>query len=295
MIKPTKITAFVFALTLGAVSMTACGNSSEPEKTDSETKIETTSESADSQVSSDDEISTADSQVSSDNEVSENENVEYSPREEIINADYSSGLIQIGNDLFRMGGYMTVNDFIAEYGDRYDMSEFRPDDYFSSSHNKVTVKSNTDKSISFSVWYESPEADYDKQKETKVGDCLVISYFAIFTDPEKTWTPYAKDGMPYTDVVSFVDSLDLVKLDNNRSLYDSYWEHEVLGTKAITIYEIGKEKNLLGVYPIFSYNYYEFSDTGNAGNGLIQLDFKPTAQFRERKGITEWHSAKETE
>ena len=269
-----------------AVSFASCGAADTGSKlgeTDSQTEIEVTSEHSESEESS-------------ENEETENEIVDYSPKEEIINADYSSGLIQIGNDLFRMGGYYTVNEFIAEYGDRYDVSDFHPDDLYSS-HDTATVKSKTDKDIQFTVRYESGEEDYKKQKETKIGDCLVTSYFAIFTKAEYTWTPYAKDGMLYSDVASFVDTLDLVRFDERKpfNTYDCYWEHEQDGTNVITIYALGKEKNLLGVYPVFVYNYYKYTDGDTVGNGLMQLQFQPAAEFREKKGINEWHSAKESE
>lgn len=38
--------------------------------------------------------------------------VEYTPTDEIKNAQLSSGLIQIGNDVFRNGGYYTVGQLM---------------------------------------------------------------------------------------------------------------------------------------------------------------------------------------
>lgn len=41
--------------------------------------------------------------------------------DEIKNADFNSGLIQINNDIFQMGGYFTVAEFVEKYKDRYDI------------------------------------------------------------------------------------------------------------------------------------------------------------------------------
>lgn len=41
--------------------------------------------------------------------------------DEIKNADFNSGLIQINNDIFQMGGYLTVAEFVEKYKDRYDI------------------------------------------------------------------------------------------------------------------------------------------------------------------------------
>ena len=57
----------------------------------------------------------------------ENGEITYAPSEEILNAPFSSGLVQIGNDVFKQGGYMTVSQFIKQYGDKYDCSEIEPD------------------------------------------------------------------------------------------------------------------------------------------------------------------------
>lgn len=52
---------------------------------------------------------------------SEPEEIKFVVSEEIKNADFESGLIQLNNDIFQMGGYMTVADFVEKYKDRYDI------------------------------------------------------------------------------------------------------------------------------------------------------------------------------
>lgn len=50
--------------------------------------------------------------------------VVFEPTEEILNADLSSGLIQIYDDVFRQGGYQTVEEFVKQNSDKYDF-EYR--------------------------------------------------------------------------------------------------------------------------------------------------------------------------
>ena len=47
--------------------------------------------------------------------------VEYVPTDEIRNASLSSGLIQIGNDVFRNGGYYTVGQLMKEMEGKYEL------------------------------------------------------------------------------------------------------------------------------------------------------------------------------
>lgn len=70
--------------------------------------------------SSDNEVSA--STVTSTESTATGQAGQYTPSQEILDADLSSGLVQIGNDIFRNGGYMTINEFLAEYGDKYDTS-----------------------------------------------------------------------------------------------------------------------------------------------------------------------------
>lgn len=45
----------------------------------------------------------------------------YEMTDEIKNAAFDSGLIQINNDVFQQGGYITVADFVEKYKDKYDI------------------------------------------------------------------------------------------------------------------------------------------------------------------------------
>lgn len=52
-------------------------------------------------------------------ESSEPKEISLALTDEIKNADFESGLVQIYNDVFQQGGYITVADFIEKYGSSY--------------------------------------------------------------------------------------------------------------------------------------------------------------------------------
>ncbi|MDE6727794.1 MAG: hypothetical protein K2J80_07635, partial [Oscillospiraceae bacterium] len=57
---------------------------------------------------------------------SEPEEIKYAATDEILNADFSSGLIQMNNDVFQQGGYITVSELVEKYNESYDISYFAP-------------------------------------------------------------------------------------------------------------------------------------------------------------------------
>lgn len=115
--KRKKIIAGVMALCMCLV-MAGCGDSSDKssenitEKTTVQSSTSAESKNNDSAVSSETESEAVESQADA-------EPITFEPSEEILNADFNSGKIQIGDDIFRNGGYMTVGDFVEKYGDKY--------------------------------------------------------------------------------------------------------------------------------------------------------------------------------
>lgn len=55
-------------------------------------------------------------------EASEPEEVKIEMTDEIKNAALNSGLVQLNNDVFQRGGYITVADFVEKYKDSYDIT-----------------------------------------------------------------------------------------------------------------------------------------------------------------------------
>ncbi len=52
----------------------------------------------------------------------EPEEITYAPTDEIKNADFNSGLVQMNNEVFRQGGYITVEELVEKYKDAYDIT-----------------------------------------------------------------------------------------------------------------------------------------------------------------------------
>ena len=76
---------------------------------------------------------------------------DYVPKQEILDASLHSGYVQFGNNVFRNGGYMTLNEFIEQYGDQYDCSNI---DEYVSGHPTV------EEGFFFSFRISSLEKDY---------------------------------------------------------------------------------------------------------------------------------------
>ena len=103
----------------------------------------------------------------------------YEPSQEILSSDFTSGLIQIGNDVFKCGGYLTISDFIEEYGDRYDCSQIDVNRYMvdmNVGENFFTLKNKTD---DFDITIEF--AEYDKNnaiypKGVKLSDAIIYGF-----------------------------------------------------------------------------------------------------------------------
>lgn len=55
-------------------------------------------------------------------EESASDKVMYKPTEKIMQADFESGLIQINNDVFQQGGYITVEELYEQYAEKYEFA-----------------------------------------------------------------------------------------------------------------------------------------------------------------------------
>lgn len=181
----------------------------------------------------------------------------YEPLQEIIDADLSSGLVQIGDDIFKNGGYMTVNEFIAQYGDKYDMSEINPDGYMEATQlfmESATV-SKKDSGIKINVNYINKTTDM-----IKIGDAIVATVSASLSDDfssNNTWYPggICSRGFLYDDLVEI-----MVADGFNEPSDGSYGDIGTSGLSKVTshIYSVKlmaeiNEANLLEKKPIIIY------------------------------------------
>lgn len=110
---------FAATLTLAlCAAMTGCGDSKSKNPEDiNEKEAEQALSSFEAEYGN-----TSNSQSDTDSSEDEPKKIVYAPTQEILDADFGSGLIQIGNDVFQQGGYITVAELVEQYSDRYDIT-----------------------------------------------------------------------------------------------------------------------------------------------------------------------------
>ncbi len=115
----------IIAAVLAAMCTALAGcESSDPENMN-EKDFESAVKDLESYVQSSDKASAKsgkNSKSSKPEENSEPEEITYAPTDEIKNADFNSGLVQMNNEVFRQGGYVTVAEFVEKYKDAYDIT-----------------------------------------------------------------------------------------------------------------------------------------------------------------------------
>ena len=139
----------------------------------------------------------------------------YKPKEEIINADFSSGLIQIGNDVFRLGGYLTVDQFISEYGDRYDMSNIDTESVWVQKENThARVVSEKDPEVEFEIFYKPAD-----DAECLVRDAIVYNIIAnehlLHFPTGLTYHP-EPDVLNKDDIEPLLESIGLIRVEDTK-------------------------------------------------------------------------------
>lgn len=210
--------------------------------------------------------------------------ITYEPTDEIKNADFSSGLVQIGNDLFHCGGYFTIDQFIEEYSDRYDMSDINPNGLIESSSNidgSATIVSLNDPSIKIGIQYRSG----DKENKTKVGEAIVYGFTASRIP---CWYPKGipadGTGYDYDNIPPFLEENGYKRTDWDGSeyhgvpdYYGAYWCHVNSfdnDKESFMFNDIGVEKNLFDCYPLYKYGFsYHIND---AKAHAFMMDTFPT-------------------
>lgn len=138
----------------------------------------------------------------------EPEEIVYEPTQEILDADFSSLKVQINNDVFQQGGYMTVAELAEQYGDRYEFT-YMDGTYEERKDYLIEYKFGADMGMSKKEWFEfysitmTPLYGNDKHE--------IYAYIANLTSPDEKVTldkayvmyfaeAYIKDGKTYTPV-----------------------------------------------------------------------------------------------
>ena len=226
----------------------------------------------------------------------------YEPTDEILNADFSSGLVQIGNDVFRNGGYYTVNQFIAEFENRYDMSEINPNGLLKEKGtDSVKIVSKEDENLSLRVSYTNGS----KEDKISVGEAVVLEIEASSNKEENCWYPKGirctAEGYDYDNIPTFLEengfkltedlfNISTVTLAPSEG-YGVYWEYSSssLGTtiQAFKFNDVSSEKNLLGCYPLYVYGFFYRLEDAKAYNFDVHTYAEHVNDLNEYPRITE--------
>lgn len=287
--KHRKLLAAIMAVSF-CFTMAGCGSTpADPEK-ELENKLESMSE---EDIEKEFEQAANElEQMEAEQSASETEppvpEIVYEPTNEIKNADFSSGLIQIGNDVFRNGGYYTVEQVVQEFGDRYDVSEINLDGYQRiNEENRYTIYSKEDPDLTVDIVANEIIENTEDETETKcrIGDCKVTYFAGSLTKP--VWYP---KGISYQDDSFTCDSLPALFEENGYpkatkdeadpyfKKYGMYWD-DYSGKENYMLRALATEKNLYGCYPVYEYTFpYDLESTKL---GVISCNLYLTSFFYE--------------
>jgi hypothetical protein len=281
--KHTRITALVLAVCLCAAAMTSCGDNNS-DKTAASSKAASIDDMNEEELDAaldklekdtaeqiEKEMKEAEAESAAAPAESEAEpavtEIKYEPTEEIKNASFRSRYIQIGDTVFRNGGYITVSDFVEKYGDKFDMSEIALDEYLAPKEQKTSsVPSLNDTRITLEVSYGKIHAEDNER--VKIQDAIV-SNVSIKDDAEGLcYYPTGVYAMDYDVAKSYITEMGLeeiknigfTQLDNNAYIEEKEDFYTVIE---------GEEQNLYGINPKFFY-IFKFDSSTLKGTKIYQ-------------------------
>lgn len=299
--KIRKIAAFLCAVCLVSVSLTSCGEKETDKKETTPAATTTAAKETEPAAVKDTEPAIDEKEIEeaanelekeeqddkpAETEAPADEKPSYALTDEVKNAELSSGLTQIGNDVFRMGGYYTVTQFIEEFGDRYDMSTINTDGICSDKNNKAEIVSKSDPNLTVTIYFYSPTED-----KCPVGDAVIATLSTnLVKYPENGWFPkgltFKPTDMKYTDIEPFFESNGFTKLEDDPQNYGYNYDVYTEEDGGYMLYVKGSEKNLFGSYPIYTYDFVVNDETGE-----ISAIFYDVRSFKDTDN---WKSTKES-
>ena len=281
-----KITALIFALCLSTTAMTACGDSKDDKKTDDkkpkassiddmdEEDLEAALNKLDEETSK--ELAKEKEEATeAETEPTTVEEIKYEASDEIKNAPLNSGYIQIGDTVFRTGGYMTAAELVELCDGKFDTSEIHLDEYLSSS-SAVNIYSLDDPRIKIFVNFSEPK-DYDGDR-VKIPDAVVSKLEMRYFDDKQyghgndggdfhyledvIFFPQGLKTMDYDDIKEFVAEQGLTETESLFREPGEYNEDE--DGIAVTL---EGEENLMGEIPNIHY-FFNFDPKTLKGTNL---------------------------
>ena len=271
--KFSKIAAFIFALSLSATVMTACGDSKDSKKSEpksvediDEKDIEDALNKLDEETSK--ELAKEKEEATEPTTAAE---IKYEATDEIKEAALNSGYIQIGDTVFRTGGYMTAAELVELCDGKFDTSEIHLDEYLPSKGGagvSYKIRSIKDPRIEVTVSLFKPQGAADEK--VKIPDAIVLKVEMKYFDGKQycltdgiggdaaayledvIFFPMNMGLMDYDDIKAFVAEQGLTKSESSFLELGKYIEDD----DSISI-ELEGEENLMGDKPriIYSFKY----------------------------------------
>ena len=113
-----KVTLLIALAFCTSCAVAGCGSVSNETSEPKEVSVSVTETNSEENETQNSEEVTAEETTAEEEEPA----FSFTAKNEIKNADITSGYVQIFNDIFRNGGYITVADFSSQYGDSWDCS-----------------------------------------------------------------------------------------------------------------------------------------------------------------------------
>lgn len=164
--KLKSMVAAVLAVCI-CICMAGCGESSKNPDSNNEQANAVTSSGGQSETAAEETAADEDDNDPDDSSIS------FQPLPEILEADISSGLVQINDEIFKNGGYMTVKEFVDKYGDKYDVSD-------------IDLDKEAEKGFYFRYSVKYPELNMELYLECRepvsgtgtAADAVIINFYA---------------------------------------------------------------------------------------------------------------------
>ena len=250
-----------------------CADSSSDIEKDIEDKFNSIAEQIDKEENGKVDSKTADSEVN------------YEASDEIKKADFASGLVQIGNEIFKNGGYMTVDQVVEKYSDKFDTSGILPDSNVSKNQSfflYMTAKDDPSLKVT-GTCLANLNATTDKLRQ---GDCAAVLFTA--NKNEASWYPTgirkSGEGYDINSLVSMLEGLGYKKLTKSEvenkyyKNYGMFWENSTKKAVHYVLRESGAEKNLYGYHPLIEYQFSFNLEDSKARD--ISVTIRPSHYFK---------------
>ena len=236
--------------TMCFASLTGCGNKTESVPASPEAAIETA-------VGTTDNV--ADVNEGNGGEVAQAEpGVEqYAASDEITNAKFEDHIIQIGDDIFQEGGYITFGELLDQLGDRYTSTEMTAEGLLAAGKTEGFNITKNDSDITLRVVIVNDTEEQISAKDAVVTLVIPQNDFATANTFIAGGLDLGAKDMSYSDVVDMLKADGYYSTATSKSgMISNYYAGSILeAEKKVAVRTVGKDKNLLGAYPVIGYAF----------------------------------------